>query len=127
MKPVLVINDDPEILSTIVSFLKKENYFHLAASNASQALTMASGYDFELVILDLKLPDMDGDELYDKLIECESHYELSVLALLDTLDGDEVKVLNKLTTKGRVTLFPKPLDIAELARFMDQLGVERKS
>jgi len=81
--------DDADILIEITKFLKEKNYFHIAASSASQALTLASGYDFQLAILDLKLADMDGDELYSKLIDKESHYTLPVVALIDSLDSEE--------------------------------------
>jgi len=71
-------------------------------------LTLADGYDFSLVILDLKLGDMDGDVLYEKLLKKEEHYVLPVVALIDGLDGEEVEVLNKLTPQGAVTLLSKP-------------------
>ena len=99
----------------------------LAASSGEQALTMASGYDFQLAILDLTLSDMSGDELYSKLIDIESHYTLPVVALIDTLDGEEVAVLNRLVTKGAVTLLPKPLDFSKLNAIMKQHGVKPKS
>ena len=109
MNPILVVNDDSHLLAEITNILREGGYFHLAASSGEQALTMASGYDFPLVILDLKLGDMDGDDLYQKIIERESHYTLPVVALIDTLDGDEVTILNRLLPKGQVTLLSKPL------------------
>ncbi|MBK1791242.1 response regulator [Persicirhabdus sediminis] len=126
MNPILVVNDDASILSSITQFLKEGGYFHIAASSGEQALTMASGYDFQLAILDLKLADMDGDDLYSKLIDVESHYTLPVVALIDSFDGAEVAVLNRLVTKGMVTLLPKPLDFARLQEVMSQFGVKPK-
>ena len=127
MNPILVVNDDMTVLSGITTYLKENNYYHIAASSGEQALTMASGYDFQLAILDLKLGDMDGDELYDKLIQAESHYTLPVLALIDSLDGEEVAVLNRLVTKGTVTLLPKPLDMERFASVLEQYGVTPKT
>ncbi|MFT6863400.1 MAG: CheY-like chemotaxis protein [Akkermansiaceae bacterium] len=108
MKPILVINDDNSILAEMVHVLREGNYHHIAASSANQALTMATGYDFSLAVLDLKLPDMEGDELYEKLLKCEAHYHLPIVALVDTMDPDEVKVVNRLLPKGTVTLLSKP-------------------
>jgi len=127
MDPILVVNDDVSILSSITRFMKERGFFDIAASSGEQALTMASGYDFQLAILDLKLSDMDGDELYSKLIDLESHYTLPVVALIDSLDGEEVAVLNRLVTKGIVTLLPKPLDTERLAEVMSQYGVKPKN
>lgn len=127
MNPILVVNDDADILIEITKFLKEKNYFHIAASSASQALTLASGYDFQLAILDLKLADMDGDELYSKLIDKESHYTLPVVALIDSLDSEEVTVLNRFVTKGIVTLLPKPLDTEKLEEVIQQIGIKPKN
>ena len=109
MNPILVVNDDSQLLVEITNILKEGGYFYLAASSGEEALTLASGYDFPLVILDLKLGDMDGDELYGKLLKSESHYTLPVVALVDSLDGEEVEVVNRLLPQGQVTLLSKPL------------------
>lgn len=125
MNPILVINDDNELLTEITDILRDGNYLHIAASSASQALTMASGYDFNLVVLDLKLPDMDGDDLYDKLLKSEDHYTLPVVALIDTLDTDEVKIVNRLLPKGTVTLLSKPLQRERLEDLFARYGVKK--
>ena len=109
MNPILVVNDDSQLLVEITNILKEGGYFYLAASSGEEALTLASGYDFPLVILDLKLGDMDGDELYGKLLKSESHYTLPVVALVDSLNGEEVEVVNRLLPQGQVTLLSKPL------------------
>ena len=127
MKPILVINDDPEILGMMIELLKDGNFVHLAASSGEQVMTQATGYDFSLAILDLKLPDMDGDELYEKLLFQESHYDLPIVALVDSMDGDEVKVLNRLLPKGKVTLLTKPVKPEWLIELFEQYGERRKS
>lgn len=125
MNPILVINDDSKLLSEISSVLKEEGVFHLEASSGEQALTMASGYDFPLVILDLKLGDMDGDVLYKKLLEKESHYVLPVVALVNGLDGEEVEVVNRLLPQGQVTLLSKPLKKEWLLDLAKRYGEKR--
>lgn len=76
MKPILMINDDSKILAEMTTLLRKSGILPIAASSGEQALTLASGYDFALIVLDLKLADMDGDVLYGKLLDSESHYSL---------------------------------------------------
>lgn len=127
MDPILVVNDDNELLAEITSILKDGNYFFLAASSGEQALTMASGYDFKLVVLDLKLSDMDGDELYHKLLKSEEHYHLPVVALIDSLDGDEVAVVNRLIPQGTVTLLSKPLKREWLEDLFKRYGMKRRT
>lgn len=126
MKPILVINDDSKILAEMTSLLKKSGIFHIAASSGEQALTLASGYDFALIVLDLKLADMDGDELYGKLLDSESHYAVPVVALVDGLDGEEVKVVNRLMPRGIVTLLSKPVKTEWLEELFSKYGEKRE-
>lgn len=127
MKPILVINDDAKLLGQMIKLLKEGNYLHIAASSGSQALTQASGYDFSLAILDLKLADMDGDELYDKLLLSESHYDLPIVALVDSMDAEEVAVINRLLPRGRVTILSKPLKPEWLIELFEQYGEKKRS
>ncbi len=127
MKPILIINDDSRLLGEIRNVLREGKYFHIAASNAKQALTLATGYEFSLVILDLKLPDMDGDELYAKLMEVEGHYSLPVVALIDGLDGEEVEVVNRLVPQGTLTLLSKPLKREWLDDLFARYGEKERS
>ena len=125
MKPILVINDDKNLLDEMVSVLVEGRFNYIAARSAKDALSNTAGYDFSLVVLDLKLPDMDGDELYEKIILAESHYDVPVAALVDSMDSGEVAVVNKLLPRGKITLLTKPLKKKWLVDLFEQYG-ERK-
>lgn len=126
INPILVINDDSKLLGEITAVLKEGGYYFIAASSGSQVMTLASGYDFALVILDLKLPDIDGDDLYDKLLLSEAHYALPIVALVDGMDAAEVKVLNRLVPKRTVTLFSKPLRKEWLEEVFSRYGHKKR-
>jgi CheY-like chemotaxis protein len=68
---------------------------------------------------------MDGDELYEKLLKSEEHYHLPIVALVDSLDGDEVKVVNRLLPKGTVTLLSKPIDHERLEDLFTRYGEKK--
>ncbi|MGJ8658078.1 MAG: response regulator [Akkermansiaceae bacterium] len=125
MRPILVINDDASLLKEMVDVLVEGKFRYIAARTAKEALSETAGYDFSLVVMDLKLPDMDGDAFYDELLFREAHYELPVAALVDSMDGDEVGVVNRLLPRGRVTLLSKPLKKEWLVELFEQYG-ERK-
>ncbi len=125
MKPILVINDDASLLNEMVSVLEEGNFHYIAAKTGREAMSGASEYDFSLVVLDLKLPDMDGDSLYKKLLFNESHYELPVAALVDSMDSEEVAVVNKLLPRGKITLLSKPLKREWLKELFDQYGEKK--
>lgn len=125
MKPILVINDDKSLLDEMVSVLVEGKFKYIAAKSAKDALSNTAGYDFSLVVLDLKLPDMDGDELYEKIILAESHYDVPIAALVDSMDNEEVAVLNKLLLRGKITLLSKPLKREWLVELFEQYGEKK--
>ena len=60
---ILIVEDEENICSFIETTLKANNYSVITAKKASDALSMASSYTPDLMLLDLGLPDMDGIEV----------------------------------------------------------------
>jgi len=59
----LMVEDDPDITTLLVNYLKRYDIVVTAVSTPSAGLTLLDTNDFNLVILDLTLPQMDGLEL----------------------------------------------------------------
>src|SRR3989338_3931900 len=59
---VLVVDDEPAICSLLKSFLTGEGYDVLVASNAADALQSVQHQHPAIVLLDIRLPEMDGTE-----------------------------------------------------------------
>ncbi len=59
----LMVEDDPDITTLLVNYLKKYDIVVTAASTPSAGLVLLDANNFNLVILDLTLPQMDGLEL----------------------------------------------------------------
>jgi len=64
---ILVVEDDPKIQKIIVDSLLKEGYLVSASSNGRDALQKAQSEFPDLVILDLRLPEIDGLEVCRRL------------------------------------------------------------
>lgn len=106
--PVLLVNDDPELLGALVKACEEANVDFQKASTATDALHIASLYDFSLAFVDLHLPDMSGEDFYAKLLEKEAHYTLPLVTFIDGLDSHEVQALNAIASLGQITLLSKP-------------------
>lgn len=60
MRPILVVDDDDAILRTIEIILSDEGYQVIVASNGKEALTCLDEHAPRLILLDMKMPIMDG-------------------------------------------------------------------
>src|SRR6185295_17644507 len=62
---ILVVEDDPDVLSMIVTLLGKYGYLIVSASNGEDGLKLAETYgdDIDLVLSDIVMPRMNGREL----------------------------------------------------------------
>lgn len=70
MQPILVVDDEELVLALIQRCLSSAGYTVDTTSSALEALAMIEGgYRPSLVIMDLRMPVMDGNELVQKLQE----------------------------------------------------------
>ncbi|MBF0709052.1 MULTISPECIES: response regulator transcription factor [Bacillales] len=66
---ILVVDDEERIRKLLRMYLERENYEIEEAENGEQALEMAIEDDFDLILLDLMLPGMDGTEVCQQMRE----------------------------------------------------------
>ena len=63
MKTILIIDDDASIVKGIQEALKAEHFNVIAAETGEKGLTMARRQSVDLILLDLRLPDKNGEEI----------------------------------------------------------------
>ncbi|MGO4378991.1 putative bifunctional diguanylate cyclase/phosphodiesterase [Pseudoduganella sp. RAF19] len=62
---LLLVDDEPRLLTSLYELLRGHDYQLVTASSGSEALTHLNRLQFDLVLLDLRLPDMSGHEIMD--------------------------------------------------------------
>ncbi|MFD1318731.1 response regulator transcription factor [Loigolactobacillus zhaoyuanensis] len=67
MKQVLIVDDEPSIVTLLAYNLKKEHYQVTTANDGTTALNLALATAFDFILLDLMLPQMDGMEVTRRL------------------------------------------------------------
>jgi CheY-like chemotaxis protein len=88
---VLAVDDEPINIEFIVKGLGRE-YEILAATSGREALELVERCLPDLVILDVKMPDMDGYETYRRLKEIEAFKDTPVI-FVSGLDAEEYELL----------------------------------
>ena len=73
MCAILVTDDDQHIRILYKTILEKEGYRVVLAENGQQALDCIEKEKIDLIILDIKLPDIDGMELLSKIVLKSAH------------------------------------------------------
>ncbi|WP_139492068.1 response regulator transcription factor [Brevibacillus dissolubilis] len=75
---ILLVDDEPQILDILSSYLKNEGFHVLTTDNGREAISLALSYPVGLVVLDLMLPDLSGEEVC-KEIRKESRVPILML------------------------------------------------
>lgn len=86
MAKILVIEDELKILQIIEAYLKKEDYQVFSAIDGRQGLDLAKNSNPDLIILDLMLPGLSGEQL---LTEIRQISDVSVIILSAKTSEDE--------------------------------------
>ena len=113
LKKILIVEDDINIHDIIKELLKKENYIVFSAYSGSEALLLLEKNKYDLILLDLMLPGINGEEIIKKV------KEIPIIVLSAKISSeDKVNCL----LAGANDYITKPFDTKELlARIKVQL------
>jgi DNA-binding response OmpR family regulator len=106
---VLVVDDEPRIVSFISRALAAEGLGVDSAHDGLRALELARLRKYELVVLDLLLPGLDGVSVLRGIIESRPEQRVLILSAVSDVDS-KVHCLDL----GAVDYLPKPFALAEL-------------
>lgn len=67
MKKVLVVDDEPSIVTLLTFNLEKEGYKVTSAADGQEGLDLALEHSYDFIILDVMLPSIDGIAITQKL------------------------------------------------------------
>ena len=108
MKEILIIEDDPEIIKLLEIHLTDLIYKTSKAMDGAEGLLMALNNDYDLILLDLTLPSMDGVEICKKL-----RTEKNTPVIMLTAKSEEIDRVLGLEI-GADDYITKPFSIREL-------------
>ena len=109
MSSVLVVEDDDRIARLVTRALENDGFAVQCAATGVDGLGAALARDFDMVVLDLMLPGMDGTQVLERLVEARPEQRVLVLSAVPEI-GTRVACLEA----GAVDFVGKPFVVAEL-------------
>ncbi len=127
MAKILIVEDDETILMGLKDDLEFEGYEVAVADNGRSGYMMAKSGDFQLIILDILLPELNGFEICKKLREEDVNTPILMLTAARTEEIDKIMGL-ELGADDYVT---KPVGsremVARVKAILRRAGEERKA
>lgn len=122
MARILIVDDNPDICFVLTRLLERHGHEASAVLNGREALESLESSPFDIAIIDIIMPDMDGIELIMKLRL--NYPQLKVIAISGggMISADEYLRMAKLLKVRRT--FQKPIKADELEAAIDELMTE---
>lgn len=114
-KKIIVIDDDKSILRTFTRILQKVGYEIDVAETGKEAIEKVEGRQYDLALVDIRLPDMDGTELLAKL---KKQFQNTVKIMITGFPSLETGV--KALDEGADAYLVKPVKPQELLALLDE-------
>lgn len=109
---VLLVDDEPVVLDLLEDLLSDSGFQITRADNGAQALELVAEREFDAMLIDLKMPDMDGRRLYREV--CQRRPDMANRIVFTTGDLDRPDLRLFLDDTGAV-LLRKPFELEQVA------------
>jgi len=119
-KKILVVDDEADIRASIKTALETQGYSVAEAQDGQNCLNLLEKEKFDLIILDVMMPEMSGWDVMTKIMETKKEYHKKVMFLSVVQISEERK--KELLEQGVVDYMQKPFDIQELIKKVKEIA-----
>lgn len=120
MEEILIIDDERSILDLLSVVFKKEGYRTETSLSAAKGLQLIDEQDFDMVICDIKLPQMSGMEMLRRIKDSNPDMPVIMITAYGT-----IKQAVEALKAGAIDYVVKPFDVEEL-KIMVAQGLEKR-
>lgn len=115
MSTILVIDDDDQLRLSFCKLLKEEKYSVISAASGEAGLDIIRGTILDLVILDMRLPGMNGMETFKEIRKLDSKLPVIIVTAYGTTD-----IAIEATKMGAYDYVLKPFEVPEMLLLIRQ-------
>jgi two-component system OmpR family response regulator len=108
---ILVVDDEPDLVSTVEYRLRFANCDVITASNGQEGLEKATAQKPDLILLDTNMPVMNGHEMLERLRADPDLKTIPVIMLTARCEAQDIAAASSLGVSDYVT---KPFDFTQL-------------
>jgi len=106
---ILIVDDEPNVCNFLSEFLDYKGFEPTITLSGKEALQQLESEDFDLVLLDIIMPEMNGFEVLERINQMDS--KVPVIILTGVRDQN---VANDSIEMGAVDFISKPIDLDRL-------------
>ncbi len=106
---ILIVDDEPNVCNFLTEFLDFKGFTSRSTLSGKEALSVLNSEHFDLVLLDLIMPEMNGFETLERIRKDQP--KLPIIILTGVKDKN---VANDSMEMGAVDFIPKPIDLERL-------------
>lgn len=115
---ILVAEDDEALCDNLVDILGEAGYQAVAAYNGKEAVEMAEAYPFDVLLLDMEMPFLNGLEVYRRIKPIQPN----IVAIIITGYAQEMAdLIQETLDETAQTCLEKPLDMAQLLGLLKEI------
>ncbi len=121
---ILIVDDSPSNIFFLEGFLKAEGYDVSTAKDGFECLDYLKTNKPDMILLDIMMPEMDGLEVLEKIVNNEETCNIPVVMVTARTDSED---LEKALSIGAIEYIKKPIDEIELlARVKSALKIKQQ-
>lgn len=119
MKNIMIVDDEKDVRDTVKDVLEKEGYKVTEAEDGQTCLSLLTKQKFDLIILDVMMPEMSGWDVLTEILQTKKEYQNKIMFLSVVEISEEKR--QTLIKGGILDYIIKPFDIDYLVNRIKKL------
>ena len=119
---LLILDDSEDTIRMLQELLKTGGANVMTASNGTEALRLARENEFDVILSDISMPEMDGFEFLQRLRQIDGRQAVPVIAITGFGRSDDIA---RIRAAGFYSHLIKPLNLQALTEVLQQLAKEK--
>jgi DNA-binding NtrC family response regulator len=120
---VLIVDDEPSICKALTVALTRAGYEAVAAQSGDAACALARAEHFDIMLIDLRIPDQRGDAIFQYIASVRPHLKTQTLFIT----GDITERAQRLIQECACPMLRKPFDLSDVLNAVAALVPEHRA